>query len=55
VLAEGRLMMKEPEAADAKSKTGESAETTPKPTEPREINIVVNWSEELKQRIPVKQ
>ena len=37
------LMIKPPEATDDESRSGE----------PRKINIVLNWFEELKQRVPV--
>ena len=43
------LMIKEPETRDEKSGDNESAGMSI-----RKINVVVNWIEELKQRVPVK-
>jgi len=44
------LMMKQPPAARSASTAGEPKAAAPQP----KITIILNWTEELKQRVPVK-
>jgi len=52
VSADGKRFLMLKEAASVKEASSTSAPATEET--PRKINIIVNWFEELKQRVPVK-